>query len=116
MTATRPLAYGYVRLPAHTDIDGARAYVDQARAQLAAVARREGLALAAVFCENRTSGQRAFYAMAERVRRDQAVAVIVPNLAHLNQLPALAGADRRSASRYLHAAVFTVAAHPPEGP
>jgi hypothetical protein len=69
-----------------------------------------------VFCENRTSDQRAFYAMVERVRRDQAVAVIVPHLAHLNQIPALAGADRRGASRYLHAAVLTVATDPPAGP
>jgi hypothetical protein len=110
MTATRPLAYGYVRLPAHTAADGDRTYLDEARAQLAAVAQREGLALAAVFCENRTGGQRAFYAMVERLRRDRAVAVIVPSFAQLNQLPALAGTDRRGASRYLHAAVVTVAA------
>ena len=113
MTATRPLAYGYMRLPAHADVGSDRTYIDQARAQLAAVAQREGLALAGVSCENRTSDQRAFYALVERVRRDQAVAVIVP---HLNQIPALAGADRRGASRYLHAALLTVVTDPPAGP
>ena len=71
------------------------------------------IALAGVSCENRTSDQRAFYALVERVRRDQAVAVIVP---HLNQIPALAGADRRGASRYLHAALLTVVTDPPAGP
>lgn len=81
MTATRPLAYGYMRLPAHADVDSDRTYVDETRAQLAAVALREGLAVAGVFCENRTSDQRAFYALVERVRRDRAVAVIVPHLA-----------------------------------
>ncbi len=116
MTATRPLAYGYVRLPAHADFDSDQTYVNEARAQLAAVAQREGLALAGVFCENRTSDQRAFYALVERVRRDQAVAVIVPHMAHLNQIPALAGADRRGASRYLHAAVLTVVTDPRAGP
>jgi hypothetical protein len=113
MTATRPLAYGYVRLPLHADVDNVRAYVGDARAQSAAVAQREGRALAAVYCENRASGQGAFYAMVARLCRDQGVAVIVPHLAHLNQIPALAGADRRNASRYLHAAVLTVAADPP---
>lgn len=57
MTATRPLAYGYLRLPLHADVDNVKAYIGEARAQLAAVAQREGLALAAVYCENRASGQ-----------------------------------------------------------
>jgi hypothetical protein len=112
MTATRPLAYGYLRLPSNADVDIDRAYVDEARAQLAAVAQREGLALAAVYCETRVSDQGVFYAMVECMRRGQAVAVIAPHMAHLNQIPALAGADRRSASRYLRAAVLTVATDP----
>ena len=103
----RPRLFGYVAVPAGTEPDAADDAIRRWRLQIAGFAQREGFALTAVFADVRGRAE-AFYAMVERIGRDGAVAVVVPDLDHLGHLPCLSGADVRSASRYLRARLLTI--------
>ena len=72
----------------------------------------EGYSLGGIYAD--LPGQEcAFYAMFDQLRRDAAAAVAVPDLGHLAHLPALAAADPRTASRYLHARLLLIAPRRP---
>jgi hypothetical protein len=102
-----PRLFGYVAVPAETGPDEADDAIHRWRLQIAAFAQHEGFTLTAVFADVRGRAE-AFYAMVERIGRDGAVAVVVPDLGHLGHLPCLSGADVRSASRYLRARLLTI--------
>lgn len=109
--ARRVLA-GYVAVPAHASPDAADGLVAAWRDRFAAHADRAGYALGPVFADVRGRSERGLYGLAEYLRRDGVVAVMVPGLDHLTQAACLCGADRRTAQRFLRAAVLTVGAEP----
>lgn len=109
----RQFAFGYVSVP-HLSVGKG---LEEARARagwyLAAWAQREGLTLVGVFADVRGDGERGFYALVAAVRERGAVAVVVSGLDHLRHLGCFAGADVRSMSRYLRAALLVAR---PESP
>jgi hypothetical protein len=109
---TLPRACGYFRLPAHVSDQYLGREVALLHAQIAECATRAGWRLEGVFHDTGRDHDQAFYALLSQVRRCQAVAVIVPDLAHLARVPALVGADPLALARHLHAAVVILA--PPE--
>lgn len=78
------------------------------RQLLAAHADQRGLRLCAVFTDVRGRTESGVYRLVEHLRAGQAVAVIVPELAHLTHAACLTGADLPTAQRFLHARVLTV--------
>jgi hypothetical protein len=78
------------------------------RESFAAYARREGYCLGSVFTDVRGREERGLYGLAEYLRRDGVVGVVVPDVAHLMHVRALSGADWRTAQRYLHSAVLSM--------
>jgi hypothetical protein len=99
---------GYVAVPAHAGPDAADGLVAAWRSRFAAHADRHGYLLGGVFTDVRGRTERGLYSLAEYLRRDGVVAVVVPDLEHLTQARCLSGADRRTAQRYLRAAVLTM--------
>jgi hypothetical protein len=93
-------------VPAHANPDAAEGLVSAWRVSFAAYASREGLALGSVFTDVRGREERGLYGLAEYLRRDGVVGVVVPDVAHLTHVRALSGADWRTAQRYLHSAVL----------
>jgi hypothetical protein len=102
------LVAGYVAVPAHASPDAAKGMVAEWRESFAAYARREGYSLGPVFSDVRGRAEAGLYGLAEYLRRDGAVGVVVPDLGHLTHVRCLAGADWRTAQRYLRAAVLPV--------
>ncbi len=97
----KPTMLGYLSVVTASDLDGGRRL-------LIDFAATEGYTLAGIYAD--LPGQQgAFYAMFDHLRRVDAAAVAVPHLGHLAHLPALASADQRTASRYLHARLLVIA-------
>jgi hypothetical protein len=80
---------------------------------LAGFAAVEGYRLAGVFQDVRGRTETGLYTMLTAVRREQAVAVAVPDLEHLRHVGCLAGADPATAARYLQARPLIL--HPDHG-
>ncbi len=108
----RGVLAGYIAVPAGAGADAADGLVAAWRSRFAAHADRHGYVLGGVFADVQGRTERGLYALAEYLRRDGVVAVVVPDLEHLTQAGCLCGADRRTAQRYLRAAVLTVDAEP----
>jgi hypothetical protein len=106
----RPVVAGYVAVPAHANPDAVEGVVAEWRESFAAYARREGYALGMVFIDVRGRGEGGLYGLAEYLRRDGVVGVVVPEVGHLTHVRCLAGADWRTAQRFLRAAVLPVEA------
>jgi hypothetical protein len=107
-SAPLPVVVGYVAMPAHANPDSTEGLVREWRELFAAFARCEGYALGPVFTDVRGRAEGGLYRLAEYLRRDGVVGVVVPDVGHLTQARCLAGADRRTAQRFLRAAVLPV--------
>ncbi len=106
----RPLAYGYVSVPAHV----AEEQAERWRWEIATFAEQEGVALAEIFTDQRGRSQHAFNAMTEALRRaDAARIVVVPAAEHLAHLPGLQHADPSAVERHVGARLLAV--HPCNG-
>lgn len=112
MTAqgVRPVVAGYLAVPAHASLNAVEGLVGAWRESFAAYAHREGYALGSVFVDVRGRGERGLYGLAEYLRRDGVVGVIVPGVGHLTHVQALSGAGWRTVQRFLQAAVLPVEA------
>lgn len=100
-----PRACGYFRLPAHLSEQSLDREVALLRARITEHARALEWCMATVLHDTGRGDDHAFYVLLGEIRRSRAVAVVVPDLAHLTQIPALSGADRLTLARYLRAAV-----------
>lgn len=103
-------AAGYFVVPAHVSDCDTEAEVSEWRRMLGAYADRRGLHLTAVFVDVRGRGESGVYGLVEYLRAGRAVAVVVPDLAHLTHAACLTGADLPTAQRFLRARVLTVVA------
>jgi hypothetical protein len=112
----RPVVAGYVAVPAHASRRDAKGEIAAWSQALAGYAHQEGYALGAVFTDVRGRDENGLYGLAEYLRRNEAVGVVVPNLGHLTHVKCLVGADWRTAQRYLRAAVLTVEPQPGDRP
>ncbi|HET9658450.1 MAG TPA: hypothetical protein VFP72_24065 [Kineosporiaceae bacterium] len=110
MTATgvRPIVAGYAAVPAHAKPEAAEGLLMDWREAFAGWARREGYALGSVFTDVRGRDEDGLYGLAEYLRRDGVVGVVVPDIGHLTHVRCLAGADQRTAQRFLRSTVLTV--------
>jgi hypothetical protein len=106
--AMGPSAYAYVSVPAQPEPDVQCAGPAAWEAVLAVFAQREGYTLVGIFCDVRGRTQSGLYALVDAIHHGGAVAVVVPDLSHLNQAAALTGADLHMASRYLRARLLTL--------
>jgi hypothetical protein len=107
-----PQAAGYLVVPAHASDTDTEAEVSTWRRVLAAHAAQRGLQLGAVFVDVRGRTESGVYRLVEHLRAGRAVAVVVPELAHLTHAACLSGADLPTTQRFLRARVLTVqAAH-----
>ena len=105
------LALGYVSVAAEDAPDGLEQVVAVIGRDLAVRAERAGHQLAGIFADVRGRSEQGFYALATAVRqREDVAAVVVPLAGDLGQVGCLAGADVRTAERYLRARVLAV--HP----
>ena len=96
-----PLAFGYWALGS-ADADSEA--LGWALGELiATVARSEGYCVAGCFTDVLGVSESGLYSMAAALRRDEAVAVIVPDLGHLQHVECLAGANLSTAARFLRA-------------
>jgi hypothetical protein len=118
-----PVAYGYVSVPSHLHPDDGEAAALAWAHQLADLAAREGYAYAGGFADLRGQSETGLYRLLEVLRRGDGVAVLVPDLDHLRHAGCLAGADLRTAARYLRARLLpltpgpdAVQSAPPPGP
>lgn len=98
-----PVAYGYVSVPTHLHPDDAEAAVIAWAHDLADLAAREGYAYAGGFADLRGQTETGLYHLLEVLRSGDGVAVLVPDPDHLRHAGCLAGADLRTAARYLRA-------------
>lgn len=103
-------AVGYFVVPAHASDADTEAEASQWRRTLGAYADRRGLHLTAVFADVRGRSESGVYGLVQYLRAGQAVAVVVPDLAHLTHAAGLTGADLPTVQRFLRARVLTVAA------
>lgn len=112
MTASgvRPVVAGYLAVPANVSPDSVEGLVAAWRVSFADFARREGYSLGSVFTDVRGQEERGLYGLAEYLRRDGVVGVVVPDVGHLTHVRGLAGADQRTAQRFLRSAVLPVKA------
>jgi hypothetical protein len=102
-------ALGYVNVAAEDALDGLEQVVAVIGRDLAVRAERAGHELAGVFADVMGSSEQGFYALVTAVRqREDVAAVVVPRLGDLGRVGCLAGADVRTAERYLRARVLTV--------
>jgi hypothetical protein len=97
---------GYLAVPAHANPVSAEGLVAEWRESFAAYARRRGYVLGSVLSDVRGWDERGLYGLAEYLRRDGVVGVVVPDIGHLTHVRCLAGADWRTAQRFLRAAVL----------
>ncbi|HET9656762.1 MAG TPA: hypothetical protein VFP72_15525 [Kineosporiaceae bacterium] len=107
-SGVRPVVAGYAAVPAHARPEAAEGLLLEWRESFAAWAQSEGYALGSVFTDVRGRDERGLYGLAEYLRRDGVVGVVVPDMGHLTHVRCLAGADQRAAQRYLRSAVLTV--------
>ncbi|HET9656806.1 MAG TPA: hypothetical protein VFP72_15745 [Kineosporiaceae bacterium] len=107
-TGVRPIVAGYAAVPAHAKPEAAEGLLLEWRESFAAWTRREGYCLGPVFTDVRGRGEGGLYGLAEYLRRDGVVGVVVPDMGHLTHVRCLAGADQRTAQRFLRSAVLTV--------
>jgi hypothetical protein len=70
--------------------------------------RSEGYAIGPLFSDVRDRGESGLYGLAEYLRRGDMVAVVVFDVSHLTHGGCLAGADRRTAQRFLRVRVLAV--------
>jgi hypothetical protein len=103
-------AAGYFVVPAHANHANTEAEMAAWRRMLHAHAARRGLHLTAVFADVRGRSESGVYGLVEYLRAGRAVAVVVPDLAHLTHSACLTGADLPTAQRFLRARVLTVEA------
>lgn len=102
-------ALGYVNVAAEDAPDGLEQLVAVIGRDLAVRAERAGHELAGVFADVRGRSEQGFYALVTAVRqREDVAAVVVPRLGDLGRVGCLAGADVRTAERYLRARVLAV--------
>jgi hypothetical protein len=113
--AVRPRDLAYVSLPAHTRSGEGEELLAVMERELAWLAAEQGYALAGVYCDVRGRSDCGVYQVVEAVRRGDAVAVVVPDLEHLRHCGCLAGADLRTASRFLRAQQLAVDPRPGDG-
>jgi hypothetical protein len=114
-SGARPVVAGCLAVPASVSPDSVEGLVAAWRVSFADFARREGYSLGSVFTDVRGREERGLYGLAEYLRRDGVVGVVVPDVSHLTHVRCLAGADRRTAQRFLRSAVLTVDAVPVRG-
>jgi hypothetical protein len=107
-----PVALGYVSVPSGRRPDDVEAEVTAWAHQLAELATREGYAFAGGFVDLRGQTETDLYRLLEVLRCGDAVAVLIPDLEHLRHAGCLAGADLRTAARYLRARLLTLAPEP----
>ncbi len=100
-----------VAVPGNTPGNGATLAV-HAPVPVRLVHDHDGLTLAAVFTDVRGRTESGLYRLLTEVRRRNVVAVLVPDLDHLQHAGCLAGADVHTATRYLRARVLPVASVP----
>jgi len=97
----KPLTFGYWAL---SSADADSEALSWALCELiTTVARSEGYCLAGCFSDVRGVSESGLHSMAAALRRTEAVAVIVPDLSHLQHVGCLAGADLSTAARFLRA-------------
>ena len=99
--AVRPLAFGYW---AQSAVSAGEANATSALAwqeQIATVARSEGYCLAGVFTDVQGHTEQGLYAMVKALGRGAAVAVITPELSHLQHAGCLRGADLVAVAQFL---------------
>jgi hypothetical protein len=102
-------ALGYVSVAAEDAPDGLEQVIAVLGRDLAVRAERAGHELAGVFADVRGRSEQGFYALVAAVRqREDVAAVVVPRLGDLGRVGCLAGADVRTAERYLRARVLAV--------
>jgi hypothetical protein len=102
-------ALGYVSVAAEDARDGLEQVVAVIGRDLAVRAERAGHELAGIFADVRGRSEQGFYALVAAVRqREDVAAVIVPRVGDLGRVGCLAGADVRTAERYLRARVLAV--------
>jgi hypothetical protein len=104
-----PAIFGYLSVPPWSEDQEVRSW----QRAVEAFAATEGYALAGIFTDVRGAGESGFYALMAALRHEEAVAVVVPDMGHLEHVACLAGADARVATRYLRARVLTVDATAP---
>jgi len=110
----RPVAIGYWTGPAHGVSDLERIQAVIWRGKIEALATREGYALADIYTSETTLGERALDVLVGALARTRAVAVIVPDLTHLQYCPGSTATDPAGMARHLLARVLTV--EPTQGP
>lgn len=94
------LVAGYVAVAAQASPDAAEGIVAERRDSFAAYAQREGYSLGPVFFDVRGRAEAGLYGLAEYLRRDDAVGVVVPDLGHLTRVrPACGRVPRRVGRR-----------------
>jgi hypothetical protein len=104
----RPVVAGYLAVPAHASAETTQGLVAAWCRSLDAYASREGYCLGPVFTDLRGREERGLYGLADYLRRDGVVGVVVPDVGHLTHVRALSGADRRTVQRFLRSAVLVV--------
>jgi hypothetical protein len=100
----RPLAFGYVSVPAGTPDDQAQRW----QQEIATFVEGEGHELAGLFTDVRGDGAPAFEAMSRALELGAVSEVVVPRLDHLEHVPGFGPCNVRLLSRYLHASVVAV--------
>jgi hypothetical protein len=80
---------GYLAVPAHASPDSAEVLLTAWRASFTAYASREGYRLGSVFTDVRGREERGLYGLAQYLRRDGVVGVVVPDVAHLTHVRAV---------------------------
>jgi hypothetical protein len=102
-------ALGYVNVAVEDARDGLAQVVAVIGRDLAVCAEQAGHELAGIFADVRGRSEQGFYALVATVRqREDVAAVIVQRVDDLGQVGCLAGADVRTAERYLRARVLAV--------
>jgi hypothetical protein len=103
------LALGYVSVADEDARDGLEQVVAMVGRDLAVRAERAGHELAGVFADVWGRSEQGFYALVAAVRqREDVAAVVVPRVGDLGRVGCLAGADVRTAERYLQARALAV--------
>ncbi len=107
----RPIVFGYLSVPPRTS----PRELERWRRAIEEFAERENFDLNGVFTDPRGRAEGGFYALVEALRRDHAVAVVVPTVEHLGYVSATFGADRRTITRFLRVRILTLPDVTPPG-
>jgi uroporphyrinogen-III synthase len=105
---THRRAYGYLSLPRprRPDVE------IRLRRRLAEFAALEGLDLASIFVDEREESPYGFAALRELLRRTDVHAVVLPSLARVRHIAAVAPLTQADLARYLNAAVLLAVVEP----